>query len=86
MPRSTPFWIAVGKRLVQFFGGEIDYQDCDEIDVDFARPSKSLKINDPQDDDEWDTFQRRLFRLKPLMVEDIKDADQYAAYKLDGTR
>src|SRR5581483_9606267 len=36
---STAFWIAVGHRLVDFFGGSIDYQDCDDVEVNYCQPA-----------------------------------------------
>jgi len=37
----TPFWEAVAYGLARFFGGEVDRNDCDETDVDFAWPKAS---------------------------------------------
>jgi len=30
-PPSTAFWISIGRNIVNLFGGEIDYNDCDNL-------------------------------------------------------
>ena len=50
-PPSTAFWIAIGKGLVDFFGGKLDYNDCDEKDVDYRKPAR--KDIHAEDGDEW---------------------------------
>jgi hypothetical protein len=81
MPRSTPFWIAVGKKLVKFFGGKMDYNDCDEKRVDY-RAKKPRRVNCPQDGKEWEDFQTEMLNLKPVTVADLKAAQKYAAYEV----
>jgi hypothetical protein len=39
-PPMTPFWKECGRQLVEFFGGTVDYNDCDTVDVDFAVPPR----------------------------------------------
>jgi hypothetical protein len=80
MPPSTPFWIAVGKGLCKFFGGRIDYNDCDSTDWDrvYRRPRKN---NSPGDGEEWNDFQQAMFDLKPVSVKEMKEANAVAAYQ-----
>ena len=63
-PPSTRFWKAIGLGLIKFFGGKIDLNDCDEIDVD--KVARKRYRNNPEDGEEWDRFQRRILNLKPL--------------------
>ena len=80
MPRSTPFWIAVGLRLIQFFGGSIDFNDCDSIDIDktFKKPRKK---NNPSTGKEWDDFQEEKFGLEPLTQKEIDGCKEFTSYK-----
>jgi len=79
MPRSTAFWIAVGIGLCKFFGGAIDYNDCDEggINRRFKRPRKN---NAPEDGKPWDDFQKELETVKPLTKKDIEKAVKFSGY------
>ena len=62
---SCAFWHQVGKGLVEFFGGYVDYNDCDNIEKDFE--SEGMReVNNPVDDDDWDLFQTDLFELLSL--------------------
>jgi hypothetical protein len=79
MPRSTPFWIAMGVKLVTIFGGYIDYNDCDEIKSDFKR-KKPRKFNDPGDGVEWEELQQALWDIKPITQEDLVAVRGYASY------
>ena len=78
MPRSTAFWIAVGKRLVDFFGGELDYNDCDSKDVDYRRKRRTDCM--PNDGKPWYAFQERKLKIKPITDEEYTDAAKHAAY------
>ncbi len=49
---------------MKFFGGEVDFNDCDSTDIDFAWPTAdSLMANNGE---EWEEHQRRMFEVKPL--------------------
>jgi hypothetical protein len=75
MPSSTPFWLAIGSGLVKFFGGRLQYQDCDDkIDEEY---SVDYDTN-PEDGEPWQAFQARMFNLQPAWPADFK---QHAAYK-----
>lgn len=82
MPRSTAFWIAVGVRLVTFFGGSIDFQDCDDVDADLHVDPKSDAMNCPEDGVEWQNLQERIAALKPITEEEWRSFDEFAAYKI----
>lgn len=80
IPPSTAFWIAVCRRLVDFFGGSLDYQDCDSVSVNYRKPCPR-KRNDPSDGKPWHAFQAALYSLKPLTTADLDKAKKWAAYK-----
>jgi len=68
---SNPFWHAVGIRLVQFFGGYIDLDDCDSTHCDYARETPR-RVNNPESDEEWQKFQEELYELSPIIESDLK--------------
>lgn len=78
MPSSTAVNIALGVGLVKFFGGEVDFNDCDDTDIDFKSPEcKDIRANDGVP---WDTLQRRMFAIEPLSELEIKKYSKVAAY------
>lgn len=81
MPRSTAFWIAIGRRLVDFFGGHMSYQDCDPSE-DYTKWPKSNRLNCPQDGKPWQKFQERKEAVLPLTHADLVYCDEFAAYKM----
>lgn len=82
LPRSTAFWIAVMHRVVDFFGGEIDYNDCDDVSCDYSVPHKTWEENSPSDGEAWYTFQNRILEIKPITVEEWNSFNLEAAYKI----
>lgn len=84
MPRCTAFWIAVGHGLVDLFGGYLDYNDCDSIDVDYEQPS--FWNVTPEDNEAWDDFQRAKASVEPLELATIMQYERFASYKVDGSR
>lgn len=78
-PRSTGWWIAVGKRLVDFFGGTVDFNYCDEQDIDYQKP-KPRWHNNPEGDEEWDDFQKAKFAVQPLTDAEVETVWEVAAY------
>lgn len=83
MPRSTPFWLAVGKGLVDFFGGQLDYNDCDDEDVDYEVPAQ-IQYANLDSDARWQRFQEAKWALKPVSREDMDAMAAHAAYTLSG--
>ena len=79
LPPSTPWWIAAAKRLVDVFGGIVDYNDCDDHDQDYMQPIAD-DISATQGD-AWGRWQERLLAVTPLTDEEIKQARIHAAYK-----
>jgi hypothetical protein len=79
MPTSTAFWCLVGQRLVDFFGGEVDYNDCDSVDIDYKRRRKSKAVNAPTSDEAWYQFQERMMAVPPLTRAEL-EAFTGAAY------
>lgn len=66
MPSSTPLWCGIATGLVRFFGGGVDYQDCEAPGAwDFAAP-RPRPYNNPCDGAPWDEFQRALAALQPV--------------------
>jgi len=80
-PPSTPLWCAVGTALVNFFGGQVDYNDSDDDDTGPQKTVAPLHYNDPVNDSEWTAFQERLMGLGPLTAKDIKLHRKVAARK-----
>lgn len=79
MPSSRPQAIAVCRGLVDFFGGWLDYDDCDEFDLDYVKPPRDPIA--PSDGVEWDDFQRAIVEVQPLTRADFEACVRWAAYK-----
>lgn len=82
MPRSTAFWLAIAHRLVDFFGGHIDYQDCDDSYNDYEVPAKSDELNSPDDGELWQNLQERIESVKPITQEELQHYNSLAAYNM----
>lgn len=82
-PRSTPFWAMMGYRLVDFFGGTLDINDCDAIDVDYKKRAGSNERNCPTDGDAWYAFQNRLLKVKPITLKEMEAIAPKTGYGLD---
>ncbi len=78
--KSTAFWIAVARGLVDFFGGSVVYQDSDGA-VGYSVPEKSDQLNQADDGDAFYDLERRIHEIKPLTAEAFTAALQHAAYK-----
>lgn len=81
-PKATPFWIAIGKGLCKFFGGKIDYHDCDAGGIN-ASWKKPRKCNSPEDGGAWYAFEQAKLDLKPITVKDMIKANKWAGYKIE---
>ena len=78
MPQSTPFWLAVACGLVDFFGGHVDYKDCDDNDCDYSRdPQADIHA---EDGEPWHNLQRRKLAVKPVTQDQIDAMKKHAAY------
>jgi len=63
---SSNFWQTIGTELVKFFGGYIDYNDCDSVDMDFSAPCPRTVGNRHEDNPAFHSFQEELWALKPI--------------------
>jgi hypothetical protein len=80
IPRSTALNIAMGRRLVEFFGGEMDYSNCDNIDCDYRIEPKGEDENHPEDGEPWQNLQERILNLPPLTEAEVAEWQEVAAY------
>lgn len=71
MPRSTPFWQAIGRTLVEFFGGTLDLCDCDDKSDDLVIPNQ-YPDGLPSDGEPWQAFQEKIFNVRPIPKEMFK--------------
>jgi hypothetical protein len=70
--------IALARRLVTFFGGELDENDSDDTMVDLRCPPNPLNFAD--DGERWDALQVAKASVLPLTAEEIEAAEENAAY------
>lgn len=84
-PKSTAFWIAVCKGLVDFFGGELIYNDCSSSVCDYSRISRYSNSTDgfrfDHGDDLYQAMNERKRAIKPLTLEDLQEVHHLAAYQ-----
>ncbi len=80
MPRSRPEAIAVGVELVDFFGGKLLYADLGD-GWDLEVPAKPDRWNRPEDGEEWQAAEYRVWGVQPITKQQIKACRQYAAYE-----
>jgi hypothetical protein len=81
LPRSTPFWCAVGSALVDLFGGKIAFNDSnfDYDNWDYINTNSPL-WSGKEDNNSWDAKQKALFALNALSDENIAKFDKISAY------
>lgn len=77
MPRSTPFWCAVMRRVVDFFGGSIDFNDSDETELDYFAPVAHRAAADGRP---WQEFQDAIASVEPVTPAEMDEARKWAAY------
>jgi hypothetical protein len=82
MPRSTAFWIALMTKVVDFFGGAMEYNDCESDGDDYVVPAKTWQENSPEDGEEWYNLQNRILNIVPVTKEEWRAANEHAAYKI----
>lgn len=75
MPHYSGFWTAMGKRLVDLFGGTVDYNDCDNIRVDYSVPEQSCQMATVQEK-RWYDLEQVLYDLSPITEEEIKACEE----------
>jgi hypothetical protein len=79
--RSHARWVAAGRALVDFFGGHVDYQDCDDSECDYSRPPRPNAENCPASGRDWERLQERIHALKPIGRRELNEAEKLVAYK-----
>jgi hypothetical protein len=62
------YWKKIGRGLVNFFGGWVDDNDCDDTSINYSVKAKSNAENCPEDGEPWRKFQQRLLDLKPIRL------------------
>lgn len=80
--KSTSFWITVGKKLVDFFGGYVDFNDCDNKEKDYKKKVKTKNENSPEDGKPWEKFQERIMAVKPITTAEFNANLKHAAYNV----
>ena len=82
-PKSTPFWCAISRRLVWWFGGVVTFDDCSEKDI--YRSKRHCPVDRygliPNDGKPWTDYHNTLAVMEPLTLKDLKAAYKVAAYK-----
>jgi hypothetical protein len=83
-PQSTAMWCAIGKRLVDFFGGQVIYSDYRNVDdpsncylVKHGKFSKKKKSQDS--DDRWHLYYNMLNEEPILTSKEIKDMQPFSS-------
>lgn len=77
-PKCTAAKIALCVGLVRFFGGTVDFSDCDAKDVNLRVKAKT-DIH-ASDGPEWSEFQNRILAVQPITKDDIAKYEKFAAY------
>lgn len=84
-PKSHPVWIALGRRLVDFFGGKLIYADCgDHEDPENwyvnKKPKFGAKEQGQSGDDRWYQYHNALNTENLLTSKEILDVVPLSAY------
>lgn len=88
MPTATPFWCAIGKSLIEWFGGVVQYNDCgSEKAPNVFRRKRYCPVDKygllPDDGAAWERYQDELMQLRPLTSLELKRGRKVAAYADD---
>lgn len=78
-PKSTPYWIAVCRKLVDIFGGALDHNDCDSVENDYFRFER-VRGEGGEGDNSYLDRQDLLLDLKALTPDEIEACRGFAAY------
>lgn len=92
LPSSTAVNIALGKRLVDYFGGKVTYQDHDEDNVYVVDTKDAIYQPLPaymqtseytqEQNEQWHNWQNFLKDYPFIDLDEILDAEKYASYDL----
>lgn len=78
--KSTARNIALAVGLVNFFGGTVDFNDCDDsTKIDYV--ARIPDIIRASDDPVWTLFQERKMAVKPVTTYDISRYKSVAGYR-----
>lgn len=80
MMRAYAVNIAIFKRLADFFGGTVDYCDCDSKENDYVVPHRTDNENCPEDGKPWQALQQRIWDVQKLTQSEIDACEKYASY------
>lgn len=95
IPRSEAIHIAVATRLIQMFGGRLDYNDADgegwDLIVPFHRSivGKAVMAERAEGGSDVDVPNAgfdKWWDIKPITLAEIVAADKHAVYHIDGSR
>ena len=79
LPRSTARNIAMCKRLADFFGARVDFNDCDLTEVDyFVEEQPDINASDGA---AWQRLQDRKLAVLPLTDGEVAACEKFAAYR-----
>lgn len=78
LPACTGAKIALCVGLVDFFGGEVDFCDSDDSDVDYEVERRS-DIH-ATDGEEWNHLNNRILAVEPITAEELYKYEEFAAY------
>jgi len=78
-PTSTSTWIAIGNKLVDFFGGEINPNDCSDDDIRLLPWKEKFEVS-PEDDKEWKYFYNEMNKIEPLTKAEVKQYKDISGY------
>lgn len=85
-PSSYPVAIAVGRRLVEFFGGKMQYSDhADTIDYE-VEPANALfppKAPGQDSDARWYQFYNALWNAPMITAQELRAAGKLASYGME---
>jgi hypothetical protein len=74
--------ICLHRKLADFFGGTVDYQDCDSKSVNYrVKPPAWTGRHDS--DEHFHRLQMAKWNLQPMSQEEIAKCERYAAYKAE---
>ena len=77
-PPSTPLWVAIGIRLVEFYGGSVIYQDCAD-ESGYRKPWRD-DCQGEMDEEEYQVFESRIYQETLVSDSELAKARKLAAY------
>lgn len=68
---ATPFWQTILRGVVDVFGGTVDYEDTDSIEVDYGSYGITNIMWHASDGDAWEAKVTTIAAIKPLTADDL---------------